>query len=530
MRRRERGFALLLVLAMAGAIAMLLYLEMPRAIFESQRSKEELLVERGEQYKRAIGLYFKKYKKWPQEIKDLEETNGLRFLRHRFVDPMTGKDDWRIIHTNGMMLTDSLVQKPQDPLKAGKDANGNPLPQGQGGNQQTAGGFGSSGFGSSQGFGSSNSGFGQGGGFGASSGSNSGFGQPQVVQPVQAAAIYDPATGQFRTPGQDGPTQAWQQRRGNDRNLPAPIQQVAQTVPGQPPPPQPVPQPPAGTVTDTTEDDLPQAAEVFSGTPPDGANPNPQPGQPNPTIAPGIPNPNAPAPPGVPGRLPQPPTGAYDPSQPNYNQPYTPGNQAFRPGFGPGSPMGGPGGPPGTPPASAMDIINRALTQPRPNPAFGGMSGPFGQQGNMPGVSGTSGSFGQQGNMPGVSGTSGPLGQQGNMQGVGGMGPGMAGVATKYEGDSIRVYNERKKYQEWEFVYDASKDPALNPQLNQQQGGLKGSVANPGFGSFNSSGGNSSGFGGGGSSGFGGGSSSGFGSSSGSGSSFGQPSPNPNNP
>ena len=38
--------------------------------------------------------------------------NSLRFLRRRFVDPFTGKDEWRIIHTNGGFLTDSLVQKP----------------------------------------------------------------------------------------------------------------------------------------------------------------------------------------------------------------------------------------------------------------------------------------------------------------------------------------------------------------------------------------------------------------------------------
>ena len=74
------------------------------------------------------------------------------------------------------------------------------------------------------------------------------------------------------------------------------------------------------------------------------------------------------------------------------------------------------------------------------------------------------------------------------MAGMGGAGPGIAGVATKFEGASIRVYNDRKKYQEWEFVYDMSKDPALNQQngANQQQQ-QPGSVSNPGMGGFNSS-------------------------------------------
>lgn len=37
-------------------------------------------------------------------------------------------------------------------------------------------------------------------------------------------------------------------------------------------------------------------------------------------------------------------------------------------------------------------------------------------------------------------------------------GGGLAGVATKYEAGSIKLYNERQKYQEWEFVYDYRND------------------------------------------------------------------------
>ena len=53
----ERGFALLIVFLMAAAIALMLYQQMPRVAFESERDKEELLIDRGEQYKRAIQLY-----------------------------------------------------------------------------------------------------------------------------------------------------------------------------------------------------------------------------------------------------------------------------------------------------------------------------------------------------------------------------------------------------------------------------------------------------------------------------------------
>ena len=42
--------------------------------------------------------------------------------------------------------------------------------------------------------------------------------------------------------------------------------------------------------------------------------------------------------------------------------------------------------------------------------------------------------------------------------------PGIAGVASKFEGSSIKAYRERTKYQEWEFIYE----PAVNkPAANQ---------------------------------------------------------------
>ena len=48
-REREGGFALLLVFVMAAVIAITLYMEFPRLAFDSQRQKEQLLMERGKQ-------------------------------------------------------------------------------------------------------------------------------------------------------------------------------------------------------------------------------------------------------------------------------------------------------------------------------------------------------------------------------------------------------------------------------------------------------------------------------------------------
>jgi hypothetical protein len=102
---------MLLVFLMAAAVAISLYLEIPRVAMETQRAKEQLLIDRGEQYKRAIQLYVKAAKRYPADIKDLESFQNQRFLRHKYIDPMTGKDEWRIIHIQNGVLTDSLVNK-----------------------------------------------------------------------------------------------------------------------------------------------------------------------------------------------------------------------------------------------------------------------------------------------------------------------------------------------------------------------------------------------------------------------------------
>jgi hypothetical protein len=60
-------------------------------------------------------------------------------------------------------------------------------------------------------------------------------------------------------------------------------------------------------------------------------------------------------------------------------------------------------------------------------------------------------------------------GAQGNL-----MGGGIAGVASTAESDSIMVYNDRSKYNEWEFIYDPAKE---KPLPNPNGGGTIGTPA-----------------------------------------------------
>ncbi len=94
----ESGYILLAVLFMLVLILVALAVAAPRIASDIQRDREDELIHRGQQYTRAIKLYYKKFGRYPASIDQLENTNNMRFLRKRYVDPMTGKDDWKLIH------------------------------------------------------------------------------------------------------------------------------------------------------------------------------------------------------------------------------------------------------------------------------------------------------------------------------------------------------------------------------------------------------------------------------------------------
>lgn len=106
MRRRESGYALLVVLLLGALVLLSLSVAVPRLLTQGQREKEEELIFRGEQYKRAIGLFFKKIGRYPNSIEELLETNDLAFLRRAWPDPMTEEGEWHFIRVgpNGELI------------------------------------------------------------------------------------------------------------------------------------------------------------------------------------------------------------------------------------------------------------------------------------------------------------------------------------------------------------------------------------------------------------------------------------------
>lgn len=94
-RDAEGGFVLLAALFLCVLLLISLAIAAPKMARSIQRDKELETIHRGEQYRRAIQLYYRKFQRYPTSIDQLVETNQIRFLRKRYADPLTGKDDWK---------------------------------------------------------------------------------------------------------------------------------------------------------------------------------------------------------------------------------------------------------------------------------------------------------------------------------------------------------------------------------------------------------------------------------------------------
>jgi type II secretory pathway pseudopilin PulG len=162
----DSAYALLLVMMVATVVLIGLTVALPSIYHEGQREREEELIFRGTQYARAIATFHQKFQRYPTSIQELTKlTNGWRFLRKEFADPMTPNGKWRFIHANAQgVLLDSKTQGPP-----------------QGGPGQPSAGQGAVGFGMSGPSSTGGSGFGQqsmgGSGFGQQGMGGSGFGQ-----------------------------------------------------------------------------------------------------------------------------------------------------------------------------------------------------------------------------------------------------------------------------------------------------------------------------------------------------------------
>jgi type II secretory pathway pseudopilin PulG len=91
----EEGYILVSVMFLLALLIISMAVALPRVTADIQRDRELETWHRGMQYRRAIQLYYRKFNSYPPSLDALVKTNNIRFLRKKYKDPITGKDDWK---------------------------------------------------------------------------------------------------------------------------------------------------------------------------------------------------------------------------------------------------------------------------------------------------------------------------------------------------------------------------------------------------------------------------------------------------
>ncbi len=96
---QDRGYVLLILMMAVTILLVSLTAALPSIYVEGQREREEELIFRGNQYARAIAFFQRRFGRYPTSVDELLRTNGIRFLRRAYPDPMSPDGKWRFIHT-----------------------------------------------------------------------------------------------------------------------------------------------------------------------------------------------------------------------------------------------------------------------------------------------------------------------------------------------------------------------------------------------------------------------------------------------
>jgi type II secretory pathway pseudopilin PulG len=96
-KRSEEGYILLGVLILLALFTIAMAVALPKVAADIQRDRDVETLHRGKQYIRAIQLYYRKFGNYPPNLDALVKTNDIKFLRKQYIDPMTGKVDWKPI-------------------------------------------------------------------------------------------------------------------------------------------------------------------------------------------------------------------------------------------------------------------------------------------------------------------------------------------------------------------------------------------------------------------------------------------------
>ncbi len=133
-RSGESGYAYLMALFLMMAMLIASQVVLSNLATQGRRQREREAIWHGNQYVRAIRLYYRKTGHYPQSVDDLQKgLPGLHFLRiEAYRDPMN-KDDgaWRLIYVNAAGQIIGSVRYATLQQMALMDLNGGVMPSGQ---------------------------------------------------------------------------------------------------------------------------------------------------------------------------------------------------------------------------------------------------------------------------------------------------------------------------------------------------------------------------------------------------------------
>jgi len=86
---------MLIAIFLMALLVISLAIAAPQVAKSIQRDRDLETYHRGLQYRRAVQLYYRKFHAYPPNTDALVKTNEIRFLRKKYVDPITNKVDWK---------------------------------------------------------------------------------------------------------------------------------------------------------------------------------------------------------------------------------------------------------------------------------------------------------------------------------------------------------------------------------------------------------------------------------------------------
>lgn len=135
-KQRQHGSVFMSMLVTVAVVAVMLMEVGTLWSSVLQRERELELLARGNEIRRAIGLYYREGNMFPKSLEDLvldrRQPTIKRYLRKVYTDPMTGTTDWGVVEGPGETIMGVFSNAKGTPFKQGNFIAANQRFTGQG--------------------------------------------------------------------------------------------------------------------------------------------------------------------------------------------------------------------------------------------------------------------------------------------------------------------------------------------------------------------------------------------------------------